>query len=122
LPTLPRLQAVVGVRIQQSRRAGTGVELQRAASRLLAAGLKVEWTSGSVSQDGFTYQPGTLIARPVAQARAHVERLAREMGLRVFGARGRVPASAPLFAARVGLYRPWNDAIDEGWTRWLFER
>jgi hypothetical protein len=93
-----------------------------AANRLLAAGLKVEWTSGSVSQDGFTYQPGTLIARPVAQARPHAERLAREMGLRVFGARGRVPASAPLFAARVGLYRPWNDAIDEGWTRWLFER
>jgi hypothetical protein len=94
----------------------------RAATRLLAAGLNVEWTSGSVSQDGFTYQPGTLIVRPVAQARTHVERLAREMGLRVFGARGRVPASAPIHPARVGLYRPWNDAIDEGWTRWLFEQ
>jgi len=93
-----------------------------AANRLIAAGLRVEWTNGSVSQDGFTYQPGTLVVRPVAEARTHVERLAREMGMRVFGARGRVPASTPLFPARVGLYRPWNDAIDEGWTRWLFEQ
>ena len=93
-----------------------------AANRLLASGLRVEWTSAGVSQDGFTYQPGTLIVRPVSDARAHVEKLAREMGLRVFGARGRVPASTPLFKARVALYRPWNDAIDEGWTRWLFEQ
>jgi hypothetical protein len=51
-----------------------------------------------------------------------VERLAREMGMRVFGARGRVPASRTVYRARVGLYRPWNDAIDEGWTRWLLEQ
>ncbi len=23
---------------------------------------------------------------------------------------------------RVGLYRPWNTSMDEGWTRWLLER
>jgi hypothetical protein len=93
-----------------------------AANRLLAAGLRVDWTSGSVSQDGFTYPPGTLVVKPVAAARPHVERIARELGLRVFGARGRTPASTSLYRARVGLYRPWNDAIDEGWTRWLFEQ
>jgi hypothetical protein len=93
-----------------------------AANRLLAAGLTVGWTSGGVSQDGFAYPPGTLVVRPASQARAHVERLARELGMRVFGARGRVPAPAPLSPARVGLYRPWNDANDEGWTRWLLER
>jgi hypothetical protein len=93
-----------------------------AANRLLTAGLSVEWTSGMVTQDGSTYRPGTLIVRPVREARLHVERLAREMGLRVFGARGRIPASRPVVRARVGLYRPWNDAIDEGWTRWLLEQ
>jgi hypothetical protein len=93
-----------------------------AANRLLAAGLQVEWTSGTIARDGFSYPPGTLIARPVTNARAPVERLARELGLRVFGARGKPPASTPVFPARVGLYRPWNDAIDEGWTRWLLEQ
>ncbi len=27
----------------------------------------------------------------------------------------------PMKAARVGLYRPWNASIDEGWTRWILE-
>ncbi|HNV01694.1 MAG TPA: M14 family metallopeptidase [Vicinamibacterales bacterium] len=93
-----------------------------AASRLLAAGLRVEWSSGPVTQDGYKYGPGTLVVRPVSAARAHVERLAREAGMRVFGARGRPPATLPLRLARTALYRPWNDAIDEGWTRWLLEQ
>ena len=93
-----------------------------AANRLLAAGLQVEWSSGVVKQDGFTYAPGTLIVRPVKDARPTVERLARELGLRVFGARGKPPASTPVARARVALYRPWTDAIDEGWTRWLLEQ
>ena len=104
------------------------VDARGTAGALAATGCSrpacsVEWTSGSVSQDGFTYQPGTLIVRPVAEARTHVERLARELGLRVFGARGQaagVDARWP--GPRVGLYRPWNDAIDEGWTRWLLEQ
>jgi hypothetical protein len=93
-----------------------------AANRLIAAGLRVEWTSARVTQDGYAYLPGTLVVRPAIEARAHIEKLARELGMRVFGARGRVPATTPVGAARVGLYRPWNDAIDEGWTRWLFEQ
>ncbi len=28
----------------------------------------------------------------------------------------------PLHAARVGLYRPWQPSIDEGWTRWILEQ
>ncbi len=34
------------------------------------------------------------------------------------------PASVhaiPLKQARIGLYRPWNPSIDEGWTRWILE-
>jgi len=30
-------------------------------------------------------------------------------------------ASGPELAPRIGLYRPWNPSMDEGWTRWLME-
>jgi Zinc carboxypeptidase len=33
-----------------------------------------------------------------------------------------VPAHVvPIKAAKIGLYRPWNPSIDEGWTRWILE-
>jgi hypothetical protein len=33
-----------------------------------------------------------------------------------------VPAHViPIKKAKIGLYRPWNASIDEGWTRWILE-
>jgi len=29
--------------------------------------------------------------------------------------------TTPIKRAKVGLYRPWNPSIDEGWTRWILE-
>jgi hypothetical protein len=35
---------------------------------------------------------------------------------------GSAPAhEIPIKRAKVGLYRPWNASIDEGWTRWILE-
>ncbi len=93
-----------------------------AANRLLSAGVAAEWTAGSVMADGTTYPAGTLAVRPSAQAKPVVESLARQLGLRVSGVKTRPFPSVPVRRARAGLYRPWNDAIDEGWTRWLFEQ
>jgi hypothetical protein len=28
----------------------------------------------------------------------------------------------PIHKARIGLYRPWDPSIDEGWTRWILEQ
>ena len=50
-----------------------------------------------------------------SQAQALVDDLALQ------AARG--SATGPtLRRPRVGLYRPWNASMDEGWTRWLLER
>ncbi len=93
-----------------------------AANRLLAAGLSPEWTAGTSSAEGTTFPPGTLVVRASTTTRPVVEGVMRQLGVRVTGARGRPPASIALHRPRIGLYRPWNDAIDEGWTRWLLER
>ncbi len=93
-----------------------------AANRLLAAGLKPEWTAGASTVEGFTYVPGTLLVRAHPSARPIIEGLVRRFGLRAAGVRGRPPASQPLYQARIGVYRPWFDAIDEGWTRWVLEQ
>ena len=50
--------------------------------------------------------------------------VARDLGLRADGVRGRRPIAAlmPLARARVGLYKPWTASMDEGWTRYLFDQ
>lgn len=50
---------------------------------------------------------------------ADAEGLVRELALQA----ERVPAAGKrLPRPRLGLYRPWQPSIDEGWTRWLLER
>jgi hypothetical protein len=52
-----------------------------------------------------------------------ITRIAAELGLAVTGVRGKLPNGLlPIARARVGLYKPWVENIDEGWTRWLLEQ
>jgi hypothetical protein len=74
---------------------------------------------------GYTYGRGALVVSDVARLRTreHVERIARDLGLRATAVRGPLPPGVTRLArARIGLYRPWVETIDEGWTRWLLER
>jgi hypothetical protein len=48
-----------------------------------------------------------------------VDALARELHLR---ARGAERSGTVLPRPRLGLFRPWQASMDEGWTRWLLER
>jgi hypothetical protein len=83
-----------------------------AINRLLMAALRPAWRS-----DGSVIVPHSIAARKV------VARIATELGLSVTGLRGRAPAGVtPIVRARVAIYKPWVDNIDEGWTRWLLEQ
>jgi hypothetical protein len=90
--------------------------------RVMASGLRPEWTLESLDLDGYRYPAGTMVVRPGTAVRQVLDKLARDFGIRVYGVKGKPPASAMLSPARTGLYRPWNDAVDEGWTRWLLEQ
>jgi hypothetical protein len=50
-----------------------------------------------------------------------VEELAKKYGVGAVGMTAAPEKAIALKKARVGLYRPWNASIDEGWTRWVLE-
>ena len=90
-----------------------------ALGRLLRAGVPVRWVTGSFADEGRHFAPGALLV-PVS-ARATVETAARELGVVATP----VTASPPglrLRKPRVGLYQSWVASMDEGWTRFVFEK
>jgi Zinc carboxypeptidase len=93
-----------------------------AANRLLGVSKSVSWLANTYAAGGYTYPPGSLVVDESKAVRTVVEALAAEDGLRADGVRGRRPGTAPVSRARIALYKPWADAIDEGWTRWLLEQ
>jgi len=83
-----------------------------AINRLLAAGLKPAWMPD-----------GSVVVTHSSAALGAVQRIASELGLPVAAQPGKPPeALVPIGRARVGLYKPWVENIDEGWTRWLLEQ
>jgi hypothetical protein len=102
---------------------GNGASL--AINRLHAAGLDVSWTTAAVDVQGYSYAPGAIVVPEVSRNRARpvVERITRELGLRATALRSPATAALTRLApVRVGLYKPWVETIDEGWTRWLLEQ
>jgi hypothetical protein len=94
-----------------------------AANRLAAAGLATDWLTSAFDVRGFTYAPGSLVVAAARAAPAVVDSIAAKLGLRVDGLTGKPPSTIrPLVRARIGLYRPWGENVDEGWTRWLLEQ
>ncbi|MEI2616312.1 MAG: M14 metallopeptidase family protein [Thermomicrobiales bacterium] len=91
----------------------------RAVNQLLAAGGRVS----RVAAQGGSLPIGTFVVEGLA--RATVEQVARATHV-VANAAGRNDlgdAIARLTTPRVGLYRSWRpNGIDEGWTRFIFER
>ena len=94
-----------------------------AANRLLAAGLAPAWLTTELDARGFRYGPGSLIVVATKTAPPVLQKIAAELGLRVDGLTGKLPAGTrPVARSRVGLYKSWIDNVDEGWTRWLLEQ
>ena len=89
-----------------------------ALGRLLRAGVGVEWAAEAFEDAGRALPAGTLLVP--ASARERLEPLVRELGVNALGVSAR-PAARLLRKPRVGLYRSWVPAIDEGWTRFVFE-
>lgn len=93
-----------------------------AAAQLIQAGVTPAWLIAPREIDGFAFDRGSLVIPASARTTTLVGRMARELGLRVDGVKGRVPKdAAPVGRARLAVYGAWTDNSDEGWTRWLFD-
>jgi hypothetical protein len=90
-----------------------------ALGRLQRAGVPMRWLLAEHVEGRRRYPAGTLLA-PFS-ARRQVEPLARDLGLQVGLLRGE-PRTLLLKPPRVGLYQSWLASMDEGWTRFLFEK
>lgn len=53
--------------------------------------------------------------------RADIDALTSQFAVSATGVRDTPEHTTPLKSARIGLYRPWQPSIDEGWTRWILE-
>jgi hypothetical protein len=91
-----------------------------ALGRLLRDGVPVRWATAGFRDGKREWPAGTLLAP--ASARAKVAAAAVELGLTVQPVARVPPSSLTLAAPRVGLYQSWVAPIDEGWTRFVFER
>ena len=90
-----------------------------ALGRLLRDGVPVRWATAAFRDGKCLWPAGTLLA-PFSARRA-LTALAAEAGLVVQPVH-HLPPSLALTAPRVGLYQSWMAPIDEGWTRFVFER
>jgi hypothetical protein len=94
-----------------------------AINRLLKTGARVSLLASPMPILGYTYEPGSILVDNANGVRDAVESIARDLGLRATASNDRAPGDArPLAPVRVGLYKPWVESIDEGWTRWLLEQ
>ena len=88
----------------------------RALNRAWNAGAQVGFVPGSAGEFGEAGTTGHYVITGLSgSARSE---LVSDLRLRT----DRAGATGTRFARpRVGLYRPWNPSMDEGWTRWLLE-
>jgi len=92
----------------------------RAVNRLLAGGANVGWAADSFEVNGQRFPLGTIIVSG-SGLENQIQSLAKEFHLQIYAADppGKLIQLKPL---RLGLYKPWVANMDEGWTRWIFDK
>ncbi|MEO8500079.1 MAG: M14 metallopeptidase family protein, partial [Vicinamibacteria bacterium] len=92
-----------------------------AAYRLMKAGVAVSWATEAFTSVGKSYAAGTLLIPATARSKALP--VFMSLGVKAEGVRFKpAPKSLALKTPRVGLYQSYVASMDEGWTRFIFDK
>ncbi|GGH11643.1 M14 family metallopeptidase [Silvibacterium dinghuense] len=89
-----------------------------AVNDILATGGSVSFSSSPIKTSEGT-EAGAFLVSGIG--RTSLESITAKWGVPAVSA-AKSDDAIPLHKARVGLYRPWDPSIDEGWTRWILEK
>lgn len=93
-----------------------------AINRLLKKKIKVSVATQGFTDSGKTFPPGTILISE-KNAVENLKNLANEFYLPIHPMQGSLPDNLKqLKPVRLGVYKPWQASMDEGWTRWLLEQ
>ena len=92
-----------------------------AAYRLMKAGVAVSWATEGFTSAGKAYPAGTLLVPGAARMKALP--VFENLGVKAEGVRFKpAPKLLALKTPRVGLYQSYVASMDEGWTRFVFDK
>lgn len=94
-----------------------------ALNRFLPEGIPVYWASERFVDGNTEYPIGTVIIPDDAGKAELIRSTARELNLNLVGRKTPIRLRGyKLEPARVGLFKSWSGNMNEGWTRWVFEK
>jgi hypothetical protein len=94
-----------------------------AVNRLLQKGGQVQRAQEGFTAGGKQYPAGTLVIGGGSVTNATISALAKELRIDITATASPVSAATSrLKVPRVGLYKSYVPSMDEGWTRWMFEK
>jgi hypothetical protein len=113
---LPETEATgAGSTFAVSHKPNASFELVNAA---LAQGANVSMASDPVkTPEGL--ETGAFLISGIS--RSAINGLAAKFSVDAMSVTSTPSHAIPIKKARIGLYRPWDPSIDEGWTRWILE-
>ncbi|UCD43919.1 MAG: hypothetical protein JSV27_07140 [Candidatus Bathyarchaeota archaeon] len=91
------------------------------ANRFMAAGVNVYRSCDSLQLGDFTFPAGAFVVEGTSPADEIVKKAAEELGLSFYGIDALPDVAYKIRAPRIGVYRAWSSAADEGWTRFVLE-
>ncbi|QHT67932.1 peptidase M14 [Rhodocytophaga rosea] len=114
---------------QVAGKAGFGYLLSRkenasvmAVNKLLTAGESVYIADSGFSSGKQNYEPGAFIVEKGSATETKVKSLSTELGIDFLSVDAKPGVNLrKLKPVKIGLYKSWEENMDEGWTRWLME-